>query len=565
MAPERELHRFPKGERCEFCGSRKWYLENGLRYCAKEGHQLQGYVEFDLGDEDFGQKGRISRKEKQIKERVKRVLSGQQARDLYLECLQLILREQLLWLVTEKGHAAELETVVRDLWDLRTCGAATVVHDDSASEGEPSLFSSQLDLTLDEPPHTQTRRAQSWAAENGSEWPAPRMMDTLGLCFLGCVLLRIPTRIGDIAKWARTGSIPYREAYRQLPQEMRDRLPSWYTTPLKAARLAAFDQGELHASVLNLALSYHLNYDMIFPPLNDVLMTLQYVRELGLPVEMIAIARRIPPIANLTFGFPLEKTRIRLIHQPEILLVAVLVLATIHCFPFENHSPHYQDENSFLVPRLDWEEWRAIMAPALSPDLVQTSADYTDITASQILSMGSTELDDYFAHLSLLTDAQGKQTTVEYYPLRPGTNVCLTEETMLARYFPVEEQPSKQAFSETPEDETVGRLRTIQAQAASFVDQVDQPGQGERSPQKGRYYSYKSEEDLPPAGRDFFKLAAQLAGLSVPMLVRAVNMLEAYIVIWQREQRREASERRERSRSVTNVESETEQTNSGDR
>ncbi|WDK11768.1 forms a complex with the other rrn protein rrn6 and rrn11 [Colletotrichum graminicola] len=408
MAPERELHKFPKGERCEFCGSRKWYLESGLRYCAKEGHQLQGYVEFDLGDEDFGQKGRVSRKQKQVKERVKRVLSGQQARDLYLECLQLILREQILWLVTKKGHAAELETVVRDLWDLRTCGAPTVVHDDSASEREPSLFSSQLDLMLDEPTHARTKRAQSWAPEDGSEWPAPRVMDTLGLCILGCVLLRIPTRIGDIARWARAGSIPYREAYWQLPQEMRDRLPPSYTTPLKAARLAAFDHGELHASVLNLALSYHLNYNMVFPPLNDVLMTLQYVRELGLPVEMIAIARRIPPIANLTFGFPLENTRIRLMHQPEVLLVAVIVLATIHCFPFENSTASGQDEVNFLVPRLDWEKWRTIMAPALSTGLVQMRVDHTDVTASQILSMGPAELDDYFAHLSLLTDAQGK-------------------------------------------------------------------------------------------------------------------------------------------------------------
>ncbi|GKT85220.1 forms a complex with the other RRN protein RRN6 and RRN11 [Colletotrichum tofieldiae] len=254
-------------------------------------------------------------------------------------------------------------------------------------------------------------------------------------------------------------------------------------------------------------------------------MTLQYVRELGLPVETIAIARRIPPIANLAFSFPLDKARIRLIQQPEVLLIAILVLATIHCFPFEEFTPSAHDENSLLVPRLDWEEWRTIMAPALSPDPVQTTVDHTNVTASQILSMEPAELDEYFAHLSILTDTQASQASVV----------------------------------RDPEDETVGRLRTIQAQAASFADQVEQPGQGERNPRKGRYYSYKSEEDLPPAGKDFFKLAAQLAGLSIPMLVRAVNMLEAYIMIWQREQRRAASERRERSRSVMNVDSEAEQ------
>lgn len=64
---------------------------------------------------------------------------------------------------------------------------------------------------------------------------------------------------------------------------MRDRLPAYYSTVLKSAHLAKFDHGELHAAVLSLALSFNSNYGIVFPPLNDVLMTLQYVRELGLP------------------------------------------------------------------------------------------------------------------------------------------------------------------------------------------------------------------------------------------------------------------------------------------
>ncbi|OLN95591.1 RNA polymerase I-specific transcription initiation factor rrn7 [Colletotrichum chlorophyti] len=559
MAPDRELQKFPKGERCEFCGSRKWYLENGLRYCAKEGHQLQGYVEFDLGDEDFGQKGKVARKEKQVKERIKRVLTGQAARDLYLECLQLILREQVNWLITVKGHKVELETVVRDLWDLRTRGgAATVIENDSASDGELTLFSSQLDLSQDEQPNSRFKRAQSWSTEHGSEWPAPRLMDTLGLCFLGCMLLRMPTRIGDLARWARAGHIPYKQAvgiipsshvahllislqYRQLPKEMRDRLPSWYTIPLKSAYLAAFDHGELHASALNLALSYHLNYSMVFPPLNDVLMTMQYVWELGLPIETISIVRRIPPIANLAYEFPLEKTRIKLIHQPEILLVATLVLATIHCYPFEDSEHPPQDENAFQTPKLDWAEWQKIMAPALVHESMASTNDYTNLTATQITSMSPSELDDYFTHLSLLTEAQ-------------------SEDTLLARYFPVDEQPPKPTMSETPDDETVERLRTIQVRAVSFADGDTQGIQEGRSMKRSKYYCYKSEKDLPPAGKDFFKLAARLSGLSVPMLVRAVNMLEGHIMLWQREQKKANNERRERSmsekreRSVTDME-----------
>ncbi|TDZ16522.1 Ubiquitin-60S ribosomal protein L40 [Colletotrichum orbiculare MAFF 240422] len=445
MAPDRELHKFPKGERCEFCGSRKWYLENGLRYCAKEGHQLQGYVEFDLGDDDFGQKGKVSRKEKQAKERVKRALTGQPARDLYLECLQLILREQVLWLITVKGHKVEVETVARDLWDLRIRGAAKAIDNDSASEAELSLFSSQVELAQDEQTSSRFKRAQLWSCDNGNEWPAPGFIDTLGICFLACMLLRIPTRVGDLAKWAREGSIPYKQAYRQLPREMRDRLPPWYASPMKAAHLAKFDCGELHASVMGLAQSYHLNYSMVLPPLNDVMMTLQYVRELGLPVETISVARRIPPIANLSYEFPLDKPRVRLIHQPEILLIAIVVLTTIHCFPFEGPAFAAEGEDFFHLPHLEWPKWHKAMESTLASETSTAAFDYRNMTASQITSMKPDELDSYFAQLSLLTDT-------------------LPEDSMLAS----SESGKMQIFVKT----LTGKTITLEVESSDTIDNV---------------------------------------------------------------------------------------------
>lgn len=122
---------------------------------------------------------------------------------------------------------------------------------------------------------------------------------------------------------------------------------------------------------------------------------------------------------------------------------------------------------------------------------------------------------------------------------------------MLARYFPVDELPPKQPPSEAPEDEIEERLRTVQGRAASFAVHEIMEEEGLK---KNRQYSYRSEVDLPPTGRDFFRLAGRLSGLSVSMLLRAVNMLEANILVWQREQRRGASERRERSRSAMSVE-----------
>lgn len=121
----------------------------------------------------------------------------------------------------------------------------------------------------------------------------------------------------------------------------------------------------------------------------------------------MSIARRIPLIVNLPYEFPLGKHRLRLIHQPEVLLVALLVLTTIQCFPFEDLQPA-QDESNFRLPSFDWEEWRAVMEPVLASESVAPAVDYIGVTASQITAMEPAELDEYLAHLSLQTDAQCK-------------------------------------------------------------------------------------------------------------------------------------------------------------
>ncbi|EEY14643.1 conserved hypothetical protein [Verticillium alfalfae VaMs.102] len=86
---------------------------------------------------------------------------------------------------------------------------------DSTSEAELSVFSSQPTSEQDESgstlPHRK-KRAKSWSSDAGDGWPAPRLPDTLALCYLGCLLLRAPTRIGDFVRWAKGGNITYKQA-----------------------------------------------------------------------------------------------------------------------------------------------------------------------------------------------------------------------------------------------------------------------------------------------------------------------------------------------------------------
>jgi len=150
------------------------------------------------------------------RERIETVLSGSEARELFLECYQLILWKQCHWLVNVKGFPQELETVVRDLWGLRMgiiqkvgderdgygSGTGTMMFT-SASEGE------SLDSDATGGKSLGSRRSRKSVA---AEERLPRLIETLGLCYLGTLLLRLPTSLGEFYKWAAHEELVYTRA-----------------------------------------------------------------------------------------------------------------------------------------------------------------------------------------------------------------------------------------------------------------------------------------------------------------------------------------------------------------
>ena len=64
---------------------------------------------------------------------------------------------------------------------------------------------------------------------------------------------------------------------------MRDRMLSSFTRAFKRPTRTDIQNGELHDAVLELALSFQLNYSLTFPPLNDTVGLVHYTRMLALP------------------------------------------------------------------------------------------------------------------------------------------------------------------------------------------------------------------------------------------------------------------------------------------
>ncbi|KAH6953296.1 hypothetical protein HG530_000018 [Fusarium avenaceum] len=522
MDVRRDLRKFPRGERCPECGARRWYLESGLRFCSN-GHQVEGFIQFDIGDDvDAGKLGRVAKKDKEAKEKELRHLTGQAGKNLFLECLQLVLRSQLLWLIRSKGHREELETVVRDLWDLRIRGSGSLAVDKETHPDEGlAVFSSQPEEPeKDDIPKKQGARAQSWNPEQNADWPMPRMIDTLALCYLGCLLLRVPTAVGELCLWANSGRIPYKRSYYDLPQEMQDRLPSAYTRALKYPLRSSLKGIDLHNAVLDLALSYHHNYEMIFPTINDTPILVHFVRQLALPVETLVTARGVLSMMKFSFQLPIEQSRRFHVDYPEILLIAAVVVAAKLCFPLGRHSPLLQVTSTEHNIRFNWTKWHkgvqdlidASKAPGKEPS-------FDEVTTDQVASMTTEELDRYFAHIASTIDRRN--------------------DSAITRFFPSEIAPRPETPpGESNEKDNDHKMRQILGQVITIAGEEESEPESE-DVSEPNYEAFRSVEDLTETAQALYRAAGHISGLSLDETVQAVYMLEQRILTWQLDRRRE--------------------------
>ena len=219
MSQHIDYHRFSRGESCteEGCRSRKWYIEDGKKFCQR-GHEQAGFTQTQQDEDDWNSLGKKVRKQREEKERVRTVLSGREAQELYLECYQLILWKQCSWLVGVKGFPKELETVVRDLWGLRL----RVLHEEAPERdgyGSGVSVVGFSDTSEGETGSDATGRRSLWSGRSrgsvtGRKEKLPKLIETLALCYLGTLLMKLPTSLGQIFKWASREEMVYTRAVR---------------------------------------------------------------------------------------------------------------------------------------------------------------------------------------------------------------------------------------------------------------------------------------------------------------------------------------------------------------
>ena len=85
---------------------------------------------------------------------------------------------------------------MQDLWALRLQKLQERIEDPSVSEENTPVFSSQPEDFSEREDEPMSRRKAT---------DSPRLLEALGLCYLGALLLRIPITVGDMLSY----EVPY--------------------------------------------------------------------------------------------------------------------------------------------------------------------------------------------------------------------------------------------------------------------------------------------------------------------------------------------------------------------
>lgn len=173
------------------------------------------------------------------------------------------------------------------------------------------------------------------------------------------------------------------------------------------ARNFRFRGGEIHESVLDLVRSYHLNYEMAFPPLNVPLLLLQYLRELALPAEVYLQVRQLVSLLDLKFSFDFDDTRSRGLDDPDILLISCIILTTKILYPFDDIQRYPISHNDPTCLKMDWVRWQEAMKKSPVDRLERRDMDR--LGPVDAWAMDEDKLDDYmnWFQKTSLRDTQG--------------------------------------------------------------------------------------------------------------------------------------------------------------
>lgn len=429
--------------------------------------------------------------------------------------------------------------VIYDLWTLRISQLSDKIESShSESSSQPQSQFNTLDTDDSETTDAEAGLLKN-ASTRGEEKLAgvPNLNDTLALCYLGTLALRLPITPGDIYAWVTDGKMAYRRAIKLVPLAMRDRLPATFHAVLDYQY--HFKHQRFHDTVTDLQIGFSKDHGVVWPALNVPLLLYRYLRELALPLDIYDATVRLADLLGYDFAQHRNgKQRSGIRHLPEAQLAGCLIVCLKLLYPLDGKERFPRLSSDPSATGLDWDSW----CKHISVDKTAESAGECGYTTEQLIktqekdvfSMSPDQLDQY---LDFYTDTFLDEAEIERSKESNDFRYALYE------MFPIDINRKTKPPSELSEVSPLSEQLVIVKQIQSSITSVPVVPDDVAAPKVLRpgeaYQVWKKFDDLPDRARTLYEKTAALAGLSMDMLILAVFFTEARIEQWRRRQMRQ--------------------------
>ncbi|EEB07712.1 RNA polymerase I upstream activation factor complex subunit Rrn7 [Schizosaccharomyces japonicus yFS275] len=393
-----------KGKPCQVNNCKSvWYFTNSGQTFCRRGHAQEGLIEIAEDDEP-GSLAAPTRRRKAVANNLESaptsfVLYGTEGKVLFLKVMQHILQLQTHALVNELGVDQRCEAVIRSLWAVIVSNVfkSSAFHQNLAeaiNETVQQQPNSEEDSDLEDFEHLPSSEQQDEVkVDKEMEWP--KLIHSLALIQIGCLLLRLPVTTSDIQYWTSTNKIPYMQAYNLLPNTLRIRLHVGYVRQITPKVQPSTER--IHESVGLMIRFFSEKISLLIPSLNTPLILQSYLKRLVLPPELLLPTLRLRNVFHLDLSYHQytnSETGYKRLHphkSPEVLLMACLIIILNMCYglSYSQGKPNSNMDASIVLP--NWDRWLRSHQTKKTPALEESS----DFVERDILKMDAKDLDNY--------------------------------------------------------------------------------------------------------------------------------------------------------------------------
>jgi RNA polymerase I-specific transcription initiation factor RRN7 len=468
------------------CKTRLWQIIDGRRVC-QNGHVQEGDLEVGEDEDDFVPSQRRldlpSQRSKTQEQKEGVILYGVDGHGLYMQCVQLLLRKQVKWLIEEKRAPVELEQVVRSLWAMEV--NASKFANMPVGDGQEETKGSEPAVGIE-------------------------LLHTVAICYLGCLLVQFPIYVYDLNRWIYRCEFPFMNAIFVLPRSVTVRLLQYYQRALSPRSLPSM--GLLHDTVCHVIMRYKKSYGLTFPPINWKPLLYKMVSDLLLPPEIYLAAERLAVALDLSFEYEETKNRTNTWSYPELSLMTTVLFCTKMCFGLDGVGRFSANLSTPACQHVDWQMWADLLRKFWVEDECFFDADERDV-----LFWDSAKISRYLTWFEGNVGFQNPPQTneVKLYDLFPVGGYELD-----GRFVPSKDLPREIL---APDPSSVAEImRVIQGTTFTVVAQGPHklPGQG--------YERYRDRMyDPPPLIRVLQQSAMQMSGVTANELRGRLYFFEA--------------------------------------